>query len=647
MACVLSFMALVAAASGQTEAPSIANVTNAAISAIDLPPNSATLTPRSMATIFGTNLAHFAISAVPPWQKSLAGTEVHLVVDQISSGTLQGGITLKTPCSEDCDLAVDMVYASPTQINFVTPDVPTTNANEWIAKHCRIVLVRDGVRFDNLFNTISGVGLITLDPVWGDGPIVFEAGYECLFSYSLSDPASCGLSWSQGQHRAPLGAITDALSAQVISAQAPVHQGQIITLWMTGLSGLALNSDTGLLQQAKPGSFGFGVAQFGTDIAATVQSGTDGQYGTFLTPTPMWAGESPQFVGLDQVNVAFPTCSNPPASTEKRYDAFLIYISMATLTTVRIYLPFVVRPGDPDCKWLTGTTATLSSSANPSIVGQAVTFNVAVSPSAVTGTVTFLDGTLNLGSGTLVGGVASFTTSGLSAGSHSIVAIYTGDNNYGSSTATGTQTVRASTTITLASSANPMVVGQPITFTATVSPSTATGTVSFIVKSNSLGGSSVNLGSGTLLNGKATCCGYISSLAAVGTYLIQATYSGDAGFGGSSNTMTEVVAKVNTIISVASSPNPSSVGQTVNITATVTPSVATGTFSGTVTFFDGNAVLATAPLNGPVSGTDTKIAGVGTPYLLAGTHSITASYSGDTSANGSLSAVLIQTVNPR
>jgi hypothetical protein len=82
-----------------------------------------------------------------------------------------------------------------------------------------------------------------------------------------------------------------------------------------------------------------------------------GFVGTFITPLPLWAGKSPEFVGLDQINVAFPICTTAsPVTTEKRYDAFLPYnIYDPTLGTpvavVRIYLPFVVRQGDPDCQF--------------------------------------------------------------------------------------------------------------------------------------------------------------------------------------------------------------------------------------------------------------------------------------------------------
>jgi hypothetical protein len=78
----------------------------------------------------------------------------------------------------------------------------------------------------------------------------------------------------------------------------------------------------------------------------------------------------------------------------------------------------------------------VKSSLNPSITGSAVTFTVTVSasPGSPSGTVTFMDETAQLGSGTLIGASASYTTSALSAGSHSITAVYSGDVTFGSAT---------------------------------------------------------------------------------------------------------------------------------------------------------------------------------------------------------------------
>jgi hypothetical protein len=92
-----------------------------------------------------------------------------------------------------------------------------------------------------------------------------------------------------------------------------------------------------------------------------------------------------------------------------------------------------------------------------------------------------------------------------------------------------------------------------------------------------------------------------------------------------------------TSISLISSQNPSTFGQTVIFTTTVTSQIA-GTPTGTVTFFDGATTLGSPSLNG------SGVAILSTSALAVGTHSITAAYSGDSSFAASTSPVLSQVV---
>ena len=85
----------------------------------------------------------------------------------------------------------------------------------------------------------------------------------------------------------------------------------------------------------------------------------------------------------------------------------------------------------------TPTTNSVQSSTNPATYGMPVTFTARVNPSPTNGeTITFKDGVNVLGTGALNGGQASFTTTGsqLVPGTHSITAIYAGDNAYSAST---------------------------------------------------------------------------------------------------------------------------------------------------------------------------------------------------------------------
>jgi len=90
------------------------------------------------------------------------------------------------------------------------------------------------------------------------------------------------------------------------------------------------------------------------------------------------------------------------------------------------------------------STSSVISSAATTLVGQPVTFTGTVSANSgtPTGSVTFLDGTTTLGTGTLSSGKATFHTSSLIAGVHNITTAYGGDTNYNASTSTAfSQTV--------------------------------------------------------------------------------------------------------------------------------------------------------------------------------------------------------------
>ena len=288
------------------------------------------------------------------------------------------------------------------------------------------------------------------------------------------------------------------------------------------------------------------------------------------------------------------------------------------------------------------TTTALSSSMNPTVYGQPVTFTAkvgAVAPSddTLTGSVTFFAGATPLGTGSLSSGVASLVVTNLPVGSDAIKAVYSGDANFTTSTsAVVSQTVKPDgTNATVVSSANPSVFGQSLTFTATVSPKapgsgTPTGTVIFI------DGSTV-LGSPTLSSGVATLT---TSSLSVANHKVQVVYSGDSNFTGSlTSVLTQTVVKDATTSTITSAANPSVFGQSVTFTATVSAGApGSGTPTGTVTFKDGSTTLGKSTLS---SGS----ASFTTANLAVATHSITVSYNGDASFITSASTTLSQVVN--
>ena len=162
----------------------------------------------------------------------------------------------------------------------------------------------------------------------------------------------------------------------------------------------------------------------------------------------------------------------------------------------------------------------LAASSSAVNAGSSVTFTATATPASATGTVTFKDGATTLGASALAGGQASFSTSSLSPGAHSITAVYGGDasDTTAISNAVAINIQQSGTTTTLKVSSTAPTFGSPVTFTATVSPSTATGTITFK-------DGATTLATGALAAGTVS---FSTTTLALGAHTITAVYSGDA-----------------------------------------------------------------------------------------------------------------------
>ncbi|MGB8521378.1 MAG: glycoside hydrolase family 44 protein [Candidatus Acidiferrales bacterium] len=197
---------------------------------------------------------------------------------------------------------------------------------------------------------------------------------------------------------------------------------------------------------------------------------------------------------------------------------------------------FVFTPASSSA---TATKASVAASAAQVTLGQAVTFTASIAPASgsgvPTGSVTFNDGATQIGTGTLnSSGAATFSTSSLGVGSHSVTAVYSGDANFSGSTSaavavTVVAPAKVATGTSLSASATQLTSGQSVTFTAGVAPQsgsgTPTGSVAF------LDGAS-QIGMGTLSAGSAS---FSSASLSVGNHSISAAYSGDANYVASSS----------------------------------------------------------------------------------------------------------------
>ncbi len=284
------------------------------------------------------------------------------------------------------------------------------------------------------------------------------------------------------------------------------------------------------------------------------------------------------------------------------------------------------------------TTTTVSSSLDPTIVGETLTLTAMLSTTAATGTVEFEQAGVAIGgcsAQTVGSGTAKCTVANLAAGGHWVTAVYSGDSNYGSSTSSGLiQTVNKKTTTTTASSSsNQSTVGQAVTFTTMVSATAATGTVEFKQAGLTIAGCAAQ----PVSSGTATCT--VADLAA-GGHWVTAVYSGDSSYGSSTSPgLTQMVAKKTTTTAVSSSTNPSNVRQAVTYTATVSPATATGT----VEFKEEGTLITGCAAEIISSGTATCTV---TGYPKWSSYRITAAYSGDSSDLASASSMFTQTVEP-
>jgi hypothetical protein len=195
------------------------------------------------------------------------------------------------------------------------------------------------------------------------------------------------------------------------------------------------------------------------------------------------------------------------------------------------------------------------------------------------------------------------------------------------------QTSTQATRTTLQSSLSTATYGQPVTLTATVAPTSGSGTPTGSVTFKD---GTVTLGTATLSGGKAT---FTTNQLGAGSHSLTAVYGGSTTYAGSTSAaLTETIHQATTQVSLTSSGTSAVYGQTVTLTAKVNViAPGGGPATGTVTFKDGTKVLGTATVTNGVAVFKTS-------SLSLGNHSITAVYGGSSNFVGSTSTTVTETV---
>jgi YD repeat-containing protein len=358
-------------------------------------------------------------------------------------------------------------------------------------------------------------------------------------------------------------------------------------------------------------------------VTGATPTGVVGFYDNLIIVDDPFTVNGPNFLGSATITSGVATTTIKLPATGTRKIVAFYYGSTTHASSSSAPRDETVVPGSL-------STITLNALSTSLRVNESVSLVATVNGNNPAGTVVFKDGTTTIGSVAMVDGVATLNTSFTTTGTHSVTASYGGDAvNVGVTSSVTSLVVTAKTTSTtvLTVAPTPAAIGQTVTFTATVTGITPTGTVDF--KQVSTGSI---IGNAPVINGVAILT---KSFTTSGALSYTATYSGDTNNNTSvsaAKSLTITAGTTTTILNI--SPNPAAIGQSITLTATVIGTSPTGT----VTFKEGATTLGTGTLTA-------GIATFNTGYATVGTRSITAVYGGSTGNATSTSSAVNLTID--
>jgi trimeric autotransporter adhesin len=368
-------------------------------------------------------------------------------------------------------------------------------------------------------------------------------------------------------------------------------------------------------------------ATFGGSMTVTVTVASTSGVGT---PTGSVSAQ-PQISGGTTYSSALTSsgAANAPATATITFPvpqggSFNLLVSCSGDASFSCYQPIVV----PTTVLPDPTTTSITIAPTTPTTGLLFTLTAAVSnvgTTAPTGLVEFFDGTTPLTTFYLGNGTPTYSAT-FTTGKHSFTAVYSGDTNYAGSTSAPVAATggTATTTTSLNSSIYGVTYGQPFTLTSTVQAltggngATPSGTITYT------GATQGVLGTAPLVNGTASFTS--TGALPVGTYVLTASYSGDANYSASSSTVSNILTISPTQGTVTATISPGTVagGATATITAMVTLPYPGGTPDGTMTatVYGVMGAVYTAPVTAGTS-TPVGVASIAVPGpATAGTYTV-------------------------
>jgi len=308
---------------------------------------------------------------------------------------------------------------------------------------------------------------------------VLIAGTSVSLAPGTAGASTITLTPSTSGGIAPTGSVTYTLAN---GSNTTVASGSVV---LTAGSGNTATASVPVGSTLSPGTYTLSISYAGD---TNYQSGTSPQIAVTIaqiTPAITWTPSTSITYGTTLSGLLTATASNggnsipgtftftatPSGGTASQVTTSTILVA-GNYTLTATFTPtstttYTTKTATASLTVSKATSAvTLVSSLNPAIVTSAVSFTATLSSSSGTpsGTVSFYDGTTLLGSVTLSSLRAVYTTSSLATGTHSITAVYSGDNNFLSVTSSAVAELVQDFTISTPTS------GTTNTPTATVTP---------------------------------------------------------------------------------------------------------------------------------------------------------------------------------